>query len=56
MVKNVVSLGALQEATRLFPEETFLAALRLTLKPRPSVIAVNEEAFKRGAKLAAEVL
>ena len=28
VVKNVVALGALQEATKLFPTETFLTALR----------------------------
>lgn len=43
VVKNVVALGALQEATRLFPVETFLNVIR-SLKGA----ALNEEAFARG--------
>ena len=35
MVKNVVALGALQAATRLFPDETFFAAIRQALDGRP---------------------
>ncbi len=31
-VKNVVALGALQEATKLFPKETFLTAIRAALE------------------------
>ena len=34
LVKNVVALGALQGATRVFPEETFLTALRATLRQK----------------------
>jgi len=54
LVKNVVALGALQGATQLFPEESFLTALREALKAKPALVAVNEEAFKIGAKLATE--
>ena len=48
VVKNVVALGALQAATNLFPEETFLAALHQALKEKPQYVALNEEAFTRG--------
>jgi 2-oxoisovalerate ferredoxin oxidoreductase beta subunit len=54
LVKNVVALGALQGATRVFPEETFLAAICAALKEKCAMIPINEEAFKVGAKLAAE--
>jgi 2-oxoisovalerate ferredoxin oxidoreductase beta subunit len=50
VVKNVVALGALQAATRLFPEETFLTALRQALKQKCAMIPLNEEAFGWGAK------
>jgi len=49
MVKNVVALGALQEATGLFPAETFLSAIRQALSARPALVPVNEQAFRRGA-------
>jgi 2-oxoisovalerate ferredoxin oxidoreductase beta subunit len=48
VVKNVVALGALQAATGLFPEQTFLAAIRQALKEKGSMIPINEEAFRRG--------
>jgi len=54
LVKNVVALGALQGATKVFPEETFLTALRATLRQKCAMIPLNEEAFKLGAKLASE--
>jgi Pyruvate/2-oxoacid:ferredoxin oxidoreductase gamma subunit len=54
LVKNVVALGALQGATKVFPEETFLTAIRATLKQKCAMIPINEEAFKLGAKLAGE--
>jgi Pyruvate/2-oxoacid:ferredoxin oxidoreductase gamma subunit len=50
VVKNVVALGALQAATRLFPEETFLTAIRGALKSRCAMIPLNEEAFVWGRK------
>ncbi len=54
MVKNIVALGALQEATRLFPKETFLTAIRQALAEKCALIPLNEEAFARGAKAAGE--
>jgi 2-oxoisovalerate ferredoxin oxidoreductase beta subunit len=54
LVKNIVALGALQGATRLFPQETFLTAMRAALKSKCAMIPINEEAFKMGAKLAGE--
>lgn len=56
LVKNVVALGALQGATGVFPEDTFLAALRDALHDKCALIPVNEEAFKMGAKLAGELV
>jgi 2-oxoisovalerate ferredoxin oxidoreductase beta subunit len=50
VVKNIVALGALCAATRLFPAETFLAVLRQALAEKAALIPVNEEAFARGAK------
>ncbi len=52
LVKNVVALGALQVTTKVFPEETFLAAIRAALRAKCALVALNEEAFQRGAKLA----
>jgi len=54
LVKNVVALGALQGATKIFPEETFLTAICAALKAKCAMIPINEEAFKVGAKLAGE--
>jgi len=54
LVKNVVALGALQGATKLFPKESFLTAIRGALKNKSAMIAINEEAFELGAKLAEE--
>jgi 2-oxoisovalerate ferredoxin oxidoreductase beta subunit len=54
VVKNIVALGALQGATKIFPEETFLTAICAALKDKCAMIPVNEEAFRVGAKLAAE--
>jgi 2-oxoisovalerate ferredoxin oxidoreductase beta subunit len=53
IVKNIVALGAVQEATRLFPRETFLTAIRLALADKCALIPLNEEAFARGAAAAA---
>jgi 2-oxoisovalerate ferredoxin oxidoreductase beta subunit len=53
LVKNVIALGALQGSTRVFSEETFLTAVRAALKTRSALVPLNEEAFKLGAKLAA---
>jgi 2-oxoisovalerate ferredoxin oxidoreductase beta subunit len=54
LVKNVVALGALQGATKVFPEETFLTAMCAALKDKCAMIPVNEEAFRVGAKFAEE--
>ena len=54
IVKNIVALGALQEATRLFPKETFLAAIRQALSDKCALIPLNEEAFARGVQQAAQ--
>ncbi len=48
LVKNLVALGALQGATDLFPEETFLYAIQQALKDKCAMIPLNEEAFRRG--------
>jgi 2-oxoisovalerate ferredoxin oxidoreductase beta subunit len=50
LVKNVVALGALQAATGLFPEETFLTAIRQALKDKCAMIPLNEEAFRWGMR------
>jgi len=52
LFKNVVALGALQGATGLFPEETFLAALRQALGSKAELLALNEQAFLRGVRAA----
>jgi Pyruvate/2-oxoacid:ferredoxin oxidoreductase gamma subunit len=52
MVKNVVALGALHEATRLLPVEAYLAALREALREKADAIPVNEQAFTRGMEMA----
>lgn len=54
MVKNIVALGALREATGLFPEETFLAAIRQALRDKGALVPVNEEALRRGARAVRE--
>ena len=47
MVKNVVALGALQAASQLFPERTFLHALRR--RSDDCVLQqLNEQAFAVG--------
>jgi 2-oxoisovalerate ferredoxin oxidoreductase beta subunit len=56
MVKNVVALGALQAAARLFPEETYRVALRQALADRSGLLALNEAAFEAGARAATAVL
>jgi len=56
VVKNVVALGAFQAATGLFPEETFRAVLRQTLKPDEKIQTLNQEAFTRGWQAAREQL
>jgi 2-oxoisovalerate ferredoxin oxidoreductase beta subunit len=50
VVKNIVALGALQGATRLFPDETYLTAIRRALREKCGLIPLNEQAFARGAR------
>jgi 2-oxoisovalerate ferredoxin oxidoreductase beta subunit len=52
MFKNIVALGALHEVTRLFPDQTYLAAIREALRDKPALVPVNERAFARGMELA----
>jgi len=52
MVKNIVALGALAGATRLFPEETFLTAIRQALHEKAGLAPLNEQAFARGVEAA----
>jgi 2-oxoisovalerate ferredoxin oxidoreductase beta subunit len=54
MVKNIVALGALQEATQLFPRQTFLTAIGHLLREKPAMIPLDEEAFSRGGLAARE--
>jgi 2-oxoisovalerate ferredoxin oxidoreductase beta subunit len=54
MVKNVAALGAMQEATRLLPVESFLTAIRISLGENCAMIEVNEEAFRWGVKAVRE--
>jgi 2-oxoisovalerate ferredoxin oxidoreductase beta subunit len=52
-VKNIVALGALRGATNLFPDETFLTAIRQALHAKSGALRqLNEEAFARGAAAA----
>jgi len=53
VVKNVVALGALQQATGIFPAESFLTAIRNALRDKPALAPLNEQAFARGAEAAA---
>jgi 2-oxoisovalerate ferredoxin oxidoreductase beta subunit len=55
VIKNVVALGALQAVTDLFPEETFLAAIRQALAQKCAMIPMNEEAFQWGRKAVLEM-
>jgi len=56
VIKNVVALGALQAVTEIFPEETFLAAIRQALAAKCAMIPMNEEAFRWGQKAVKEGL
>ena len=55
VVKNVVALGALQEASKLLDEKTFLGELDRSLKHKTSLIPLNEAAFREGAKAVREL-
>lgn len=49
--KNMVALGALQEATGLFPEESLLNVLRGSIR-NPELLELNETAFRKGQEAA----
>jgi 2-oxoisovalerate ferredoxin oxidoreductase beta subunit len=51
-VKNIVALGALNALMHLFPDETYLAAIRQALAGKPALAPLNERAFVRGVELA----
>ncbi|HEU4521950.1 MAG TPA: 2-oxoacid:acceptor oxidoreductase family protein [Thermoanaerobaculia bacterium] len=55
VVKNVVALGALQAATKVFPAETLLGVIRHALRDRPALIPLNEEAFRLGQQFVEKV-
>jgi 2-oxoisovalerate ferredoxin oxidoreductase beta subunit len=50
MVKNMVALGALQAATKLFPKESFSAAIEDAVKARPALLQMNMDAFTSGVE------
>jgi Pyruvate/2-oxoacid:ferredoxin oxidoreductase gamma subunit len=50
VVKNIVAMGAMQAATKMFPQRTFLAAIDQHLKAKCSLIPLNHQAFKWGIK------
>jgi 2-oxoisovalerate ferredoxin oxidoreductase beta subunit len=52
VVKNVVALGALQAATALLPEQTFLTAIGQALREKPALLELNRNAFARGSEAA----
>jgi Pyruvate/2-oxoacid:ferredoxin oxidoreductase gamma subunit len=52
MVKNIVALGAVAEATGLLPAETLLTAIRQALRSKPALLHLNEAAFAAGAAAA----
>ncbi|MFN2114622.1 MAG: 2-oxoacid:acceptor oxidoreductase family protein [Anaerolineae bacterium] len=49
-IKNTVALGALQQASSLFPGESFLTALRAALASKAALLPMNEEAFASGGR------
>lgn len=50
VVKNTVALGALQAATHLMHDDSFLTALRISLANKCAMLDVNEAAYRWGAK------
>jgi 2-oxoisovalerate ferredoxin oxidoreductase beta subunit len=47
-VKSAAALGALRRAIDLFPEQTFLTAIRQGIGRKASLLALNEAAFAQG--------
>jgi len=56
MVKNVIAVGAMCEATSLFPRDSFLASLREALKSRCALLPLNETAFEWGERSCREAM
>ncbi len=56
MVKNTVALGAMQAATKLFPKESFHAAIEDALRNRCALLPINMEAFAHGGRAFEETL
>ncbi|MBK7581868.1 MAG: 2-oxoacid:acceptor oxidoreductase family protein [Myxococcales bacterium] len=54
VVKNIVALGALQEACKLLEEDSFLTVLRKSLARKAALVAVNDEAFRWGVRAVRE--
>jgi 2-oxoisovalerate ferredoxin oxidoreductase beta subunit len=54
VVKNVVALGALQEASNILTAESILSAVRKALASKCAMIPMNEEAFEWGARAVRE--
>jgi 2-oxoisovalerate ferredoxin oxidoreductase beta subunit len=54
VVKNVVALGALVEASRVVSPDAVLAALRLSLADKCAFLPVNEQAFEWGRRAVRE--
>ena len=54
VVKNMVALGAVQEATKILTEETIIARTEKSLSSKCSMIPVNLEAFQWGVKAVRE--
>ncbi|MCK6448269.1 MAG: 2-oxoacid:acceptor oxidoreductase family protein [Planctomycetes bacterium] len=48
VVKNTVSLGALQAASGVLHDDSFLTVLRLALANKKNLLPLNEEAYRRG--------
>ena len=56
VVKNIVALGALQEATGLLTEDSLLTVVRLSLQKKCAMIPINEEAWNWGVRAIREGL
>ena len=50
MIRNMVALGALAGATKLFPADTFLTAIRQALRQKPELLKINEDGFALGMR------
>jgi 2-oxoisovalerate ferredoxin oxidoreductase beta subunit len=54
LVKNMVALGALQEASRVVSEESLLRTIAQSLQDRCAMIPLNQDAVRWGAKCVRE--